>query len=42
MKELTSITTTESVELFIIEIGAIIAGVGSIFALTVLIMAFMG
>jgi len=42
MKEFTSITTTESVELFIIEIGAIIAGMGSIWAITLMITEFIG
>jgi len=41
MKEFTSITTTESVEFGIIYVGAVIMGMGSIWALTVLLVEFM-
>jgi len=41
MKEFTSITTTESVEFGIVYVGAMIAGVASIWALTVLLVEFI-
>jgi len=42
MKEFTSITTTESVEFGIVYVGMLLAGVGSIWAITLMITEFIG
>jgi len=42
MKEFTTITTTESVEFGIVYVVTMLAGIGSIWALTVLLAEFIG